>query len=87
MFTGRSIQKGTPRFEEIPIRVSSHSHLPEGAFGGDEFTSCGGDFGGKKLNRRRIVGGKDEARYAVFERDSREIVSPLLRRSVEQGTP
>jgi len=67
----------------IQHRARSHAHLPAGAFGGDELTRCGGDFGCETLDRRRVVCGKDESGYAVFERDSRQLFSPLLRRSVE----
>lgn len=67
------------------VRVRSHAHFRAGAFGGDEFTRCWGDFGGETLDRWCIVCGKDETADAVVERELRQLFGPLLRRSVEQG--
>lgn len=55
-------------------------------FGGGEFTRCRDNFRGEKLNRRCVICSKNKSGDTVFEREAYQLFSPLLGRSMKQGT-
>src|SRR5262245_21851554 len=57
------------------------------AFGGNECTRYRNNLCRKKFNRRRSIGGENEAGDPVFKREADQILSPLLGQPFSKDWP